>query len=131
VPPAAAAPAPQANAEKAPSGEVQAAVLAVLSKWQAAWAGKDVEAYLGYYAKGFKPVKMNRAAWEADRRVKLNKPGPIQLNIVEPTFETEGGVLKVNFTQEYTSSNFRDKSRKRMDWVQEGGEWRIQREAAL
>jgi Flp pilus assembly protein TadD len=131
VPPAAAAPAPQAISEKAPSGEVQAAVLAVLSKWQAAWAGKDIEAYLGYYAKGFKPVKMNRVAWEADRRVKLNKPGPIQLNIVEPTFETEGGVLKVIFTQEYASSNFRDKSRKRMDWVQEGGEWRIQREAAL
>jgi outer membrane protein, adhesin transport system len=106
-------------------------VLTQLSKWQAAWAGKEVDAYLGFYAKGFTPVKMKRAAWEADRRVKLNKPGAIQVNIVEPSFELDGGVLKVTFNQEYTSSNFRDKTRKRMDWVQEGGEWRIQREVTL
>jgi tetratricopeptide (TPR) repeat protein len=123
--------APKPTAEKAPSGEAQAAVLAQLGKWQAAWAGKEVDAYLGFYAKAFTPVKMNRAAWEADRRVKLNKPGAIRVSIVEPSFELEGGVLKVTFNQEYTSSNFRDKTRKRMDWVQDGGEWRIQREVVL
>ena len=118
-------------AKKLPSGEAQAAVLALLNKWQAAWASKDVESYLGFYALGFAPVQMGRKGWEADRRVKLAKPGPIQLNIVEPSFEMERGVVKVNFTQEYSSSNFRDKTRKRLDWVQEGGEWRIQREATL
>ena len=118
-------------AKKLTSGEAQAAVLALLNKWQAAWASKDVESYLGFYAIGFAPVQMGRAGWEADRRVKLAKPGPIQLNIVEPSFEMERGVVKVNFTQEYSSSNFRDKTRKRLDWVQEGGEWRIQREATL
>ena len=128
---AAAAPAPKPAADKAVSGEAQAAVLAQLGKWQAAWAGKEIDAYLGFYAKGFTPVKLNRAAWEADRRVKLNKPGTIQVNIVEPSFELDGGVLKVSFAQEYTSSNFRDKTRKRLDWVQDGGEWRIQRELTL
>ena len=106
-------------------------MLALLNKWQAAWASKDVESYLGFYAMGFAPVQMGRTSWEADRRVKLAKPGPIQLNIVEPSFEMLRGVVKVNFTQEYSSSNFRDKTRKRLDWVQEGGEWRIQREATL
>jgi Flp pilus assembly protein TadD len=125
------APSPAPTTDKAASSEAQAAVLTQLSKWQAAWAGKEVDAYLGFYAKGFAPVKMKRAAWEADRRVKLNKPGAIQVNIVEPNFELDGGVLKVTFNQEYASSNFRDKTRKRMDWVQEGGEWRIQREVTL
>jgi tetratricopeptide (TPR) repeat protein len=123
--------APLPSSPKVPSGEAQAAVLAQLGKWQAAWSGKEVETYLSFYAKGFAPVKLNRAAWEADRRVKLNKPGPIQVSIVEPRFELEGGVLKVTFNQQYTSSNFSDKTRKRMDWVQDGGEWRIQREVTL
>jgi Flp pilus assembly protein TadD len=135
APAPATAPSPKAAqapiSDKAPSADAQAAVLAQLSKWQVAWAGKEVDSYLGFYAKSFAPAKLNRTAWQADRRVKLNKPGPIQVNIVEPSFELEGGVLKVTFNQEYTSSNFRDKTRKRMDWVQEGGEWRIQREVTL
>jgi tetratricopeptide (TPR) repeat protein len=135
LPAAAPAPAPKAAqariSDKVPTAEAQAAVLAQLSKWQAAWAGKEVDTYLGFYAKSFVPAKLNRAAWQADRRVKLNKPGPIQVNIVEPSFELEGGVLRVTFNQEYTSSNFRDKTRKRIDWVQDGGEWRIQSEVVL
>jgi tetratricopeptide (TPR) repeat protein len=127
APTAAQAPSP----DKVPSADAQAAVLAQLGKWQAAWAGKEVDTYLGFYAKSFTPSKLNRAAWQADRLVKLSKPGPIQVNIVEPSFELERGVLKVTFTQEYTSSNFRDRSRKRIDWVQEGAEWRIQREVTL
>jgi Flp pilus assembly protein TadD len=123
--------APMPTPDKAASSEVQAAVLAQLGKWQAAWAGKEIDSYLGFYAKGFTPVKMNRAAWEADRRAKLSKPGSIQVNIVEPSFELEGDVLKVTFNQEYASNNFRDKTRKRLDWVQDRGEWRIQREVTL
>lgn len=124
-------PAAAAISNKAPSADTQAAVLAQLGKWQAAWAVKEVDTYLGFYAKSFTPAKLNRAAWQADRRAKLNKPGAIQINIVEPSFEFEGALVKVSFAQEYTSSNFRDKTRKRMDWVQEGGEWRIQREETL
>ncbi len=116
--------------DKAVSPEARAAILAQLSKWQAAWVGKEIDAYLGFYSRSFKPVNMDLAAWEADRRAKLGKPGPIKVKIFEPTFETESGVVKVSFAQEYSSSTFRDKTRKRMDWVQDGGEWRIQREVA-
>lgn len=128
--PAAVSPSEKA-AEKAPTSDAQAAVLVQLAKWQAAWAAKEIDTYLGFYAKSFTPVKINRNEWAADRRAKLGKAGPIQITVVEPSFELDGAVLKVTFNQEYNSSNFRDKTRKRMDWVQEGGEWRIQREVTL
>jgi tetratricopeptide (TPR) repeat protein len=122
--------APATATDKTVSAETRASVLAQLSKWQAAWVGKEIDAYLGFYSRSFKPVNMDIDSWEADRRAKLGKPGLIKIKIVEPTFETESGVVKVSFTQEYSSSTFRDKTRKRMDWVQDGGEWRIQREVA-
>ena len=113
------------------TAQAQAAIVKQLGLWQAAWSSKEINAYLAFYAKSFAPLKMNRAEWEADRRVKLNKPGAIQLNVVEPSFESQPASMTVTFIQEYTSSNFRDKTRKRIAWVQEDGEWRIQREATL
>ena len=120
-----------ASAKDTPMNETQTAVIKQLGLWQAAWSSKEINAYLGFYAKSFAPLKMNRAEWEADRRAKLNKPGAIQVNVVEPSVEPQASGMAVAFTQEYTSSNFRDKTHKRMDWVQEDGEWRIQRETTL
>ena len=120
-----------ASAKEASTADSQAAIAKQLGLWQAAWSSKEITAYLGIYAKSFVPLKMNRSEWEADRRVKLNKPGAIQVNVLEPSFESQSSGVTVVFAQEYTSSNFRDKTRKRLDWVQEDGEWRIQREVTL
>ena len=102
-----------------------------MAAWQDAWRNKQVDSYLGFYAASFVPDKLKRSVWEQDRRTKLNKPGAIEVKVGPPTYETKDGAVKVSFTQEYSSFNYRDTTRKTMVWVQEAGVWRIQRESAL
>jgi murein L,D-transpeptidase YafK len=47
-----------------------------LEAWRLAWESKDASRYLAFYASSFVPAdKRARAAWEADRRSKLDKKG--------------------------------------------------------
>ena len=133
----AAAPAPvTATATATPAKPIsnetlQAAVTQRMAAWQDAWRNKQVDAYLSFYASSFVPDKLKRGAWEQDRRVKLNKPGAIEVKMGAPTYEIKDGVVKVSFNQEYSSFNYKDSTRKSMTWVQEAGVWRIQRESTL
>jgi tetratricopeptide (TPR) repeat protein len=127
------APAPTTTAATKPLGNdaLQAAVAQRMAAWQDAWRSKQVDSYLGFYASSFVPDKLKRGAWEQDRRTKLNKPGAIEVKMGPPTYDIKDGVVKVSFSQEYSSFNYKDTTRKTMVWVQEAGAWRIQRESAL
>lgn len=121
-----------AGSQGAAASEARAAVASRLQAWEDAWEAKDAGRYLGVYATDFKPEKhRNRDEWVADRRKKLDKPGSIQIELETPNFEVEGDVVKVTFTQRYSSSNYKDATRKQLEWVKEGGEWRIRRETTL
>ena len=98
--------------------------------WRQAWEAKDANRYLAFYARAFVPAdKRSREAWEADRRIKLDKKGDIQVQIGAPAYKLNGDVLLVNFEQRYQSGSYRDTGRKQLEWVREGGEWKIRREA--
>ena len=61
-------------------------------------------------------------AWEADRRVKLDKKGDIRVQLNTPTYKVEGEVVSVTFEQRYQSGNYSDTGRKQLEWVKEGGD---------
>ncbi len=116
----------------AAASDARAAVASRLQAWESAWEAKDADRYLGVYAADFKPEKhRNRDEWVADRRKKLDKPGSIQIELDTPNFAVAGDVVKVTFTQRYSSSNYKDETRKQLEWVKEAGEWRIRRETTL
>lgn len=101
----------------------------LLEAWRQAWQTKDVARYLSFYSKDFvPPARKSREAWEADRRVKLDKKGDIQVRILNPFFMLSGNVATVVFEQQYQSSNFSDAGGKRLEWVKEGDTWRIRHE---
>lgn len=137
--PAASAASPGAVADKAPSsplpGAAPDAVVAVRSRleaWRAAWEARDVERYLSFYASGFTPAdKRPRAAWEADRRSKLARKDEIRIELDSPSFQREGEGVKVRFEQRYSAGPLRDRSRKELEWVPDGQEWKIRREIQL
>jgi len=105
------------------------AVGPALEAWRQAWQSKDVTRYLAAYGKGFVPAEQkSRAAWEADRRARLAKPGDLQVTLVQAVFTWAGDAVVVDFEQKYQSDNFRDSTRKQIEWVREGDVWRIQRE---
>lgn len=103
-----------------------------LEAWRQAWEAKDVGRYLGFYSKDFTPAdKRARAAWEADRRVKLTKKGDIHVQVSAASYKREGDAVLVTYEQRYQSGNYSDAGRKQLEWVNEGGDWKIRREAQL
>ena len=40
-------------------------------------------------------------------------------------------MVSVSFEQRYRSGNYSDAGRKQIEWVREGGDWKIRREAQL
>jgi Flp pilus assembly protein TadD/ketosteroid isomerase-like protein len=133
VPVAAPAPAPApAPAAKpvAVDADATKAVASRLEAWRQAWEAKDANRYLAFYGADFVPAdKRARSAWEADRRLKLDKKGDIRVHVDAPSFKLEGNVVVVSFEQRYQSGNYSDAGRKRLEWVKDGSDWKIRREA--
>jgi Tfp pilus assembly protein PilF/ketosteroid isomerase-like protein len=130
VPVAAPAAVPVAPARSVSAEDPAKLVASRLEAWRQAWEAKDANRYLAFYARAFVPAdKRSREAWEADRRIKLDKKGDIQVQISAPAYKLNGDVFLVNFEQRYQSGSYRDTGRKQLEWVREGGEWKIRREA--
>ena len=103
-----------------------------LEAWRVAWESKDAGRYLALYASTFVPAdKRARSAWEADRRSKLDKKGEIKVQVNAPAIKADGEAVSVTFEQRYQSGNYSDVGRKQLEWVREGGEWKIRREQQI
>ena len=118
------APAAPADAGKLVAGRLEA--------WRQAWEAKDSARYLAFYGSAFVPAgNKPRAAWETDRRAKLDKKGEIKVVLGAPSFKLEGEEVRVSFEQRYQSGNYSDVVNKQLEWVKDGGDWKIRREAQL
>ncbi|MBL8434371.1 MAG: tetratricopeptide repeat protein [Zoogloea sp.] len=103
-----------------------------LEAWRQAWEAKDSARYLSFYGSAFVPAgNKPRAAWETDRRAKLGKKGEIKVQLGTPSIKAEGEVVLVSFEQRYQSGNYSDVVQKQLEWVREGSDWKIRREAQL
>jgi len=100
-----------------------------LRDWAAAWMSKDHPKYAAFYAKGFTPAQGDRARWTQERQRLLAKPGPIVVLVENIQATAQGDTVTTAFTQRYTSSNFKDVSRKVLTWKQESGQWVIDKES--
>jgi tetratricopeptide (TPR) repeat protein len=119
----AAKPAPKA----APAGDD---VLEAVNAWAQAWSRKDVDAYLGFYAKDFSTPKGEaRADWEKQRRQRILAPKSIAVSIEAARVSREGDAAKVSFRQGYKSDTFSSRGPKTLVMVRsEDGRWRIRQE---
>ena len=103
-----------------------------MQTWAAAWARRDVPAYLACYATGFEPADGSpRSDWERLRRRRLLEPPSIQIEIedLEIALGTAGRP-EVRFVQTYDSPAYSDVVRKILVLVEEEGRWRIAAERA-
>jgi hypothetical protein len=104
-----------------------------LDGWTAAWSSKDFPRYRSYYAQSFTPEEgVPLAQWASERAIRLGKPGNITIGINDLKVDTPDANKSITeFKQTYTSANYRDEVTKRMEWIREGGRWKIQREQVL
>jgi tetratricopeptide (TPR) repeat protein len=128
-PPAAVA---QKEPEKpAPAGDASADVLKAVNGWADAWSKRDVDAYLGYYAKDFQtPGGESRADWEKARRTRISAAKKILVGVSSPKVTMSGAnQASVTFRQAYQSESFKAIGGKTLVLVKGGdGRWQIQQE---
>jgi tetratricopeptide (TPR) repeat protein len=135
--PAASAPAPAAAEPTVPAAstasETETEIGAVLAAWAKAWAGQDVEGYLGFYAADFSPSRgTSRAQWEAQRRERLARPETIEISLENVQVRLHGAdQASVRLVQGYRSSDYQDRTRKAFTLARRDGRWLIVSERTL
>ena len=122
------APAPKAAA----AADSSADVLKAVSEWAQAWSKRDVNAYLGHYAKDFKtPAGESRPAWEESRRSRIAGAKTIHVEVDSPKVTMQGPEqASVSFRQTYRSDKLKSQSRKTLELVKADGRWLIREEKA-
>jgi tetratricopeptide (TPR) repeat protein len=127
APVAPAAPAtPPVDASADDRRDVEAAVTA----WARAWSSKNVSSYLGAYGPAFTPPGgQSRAAWEAERRSRIEPRSRIGVDINDLNISVNADRATARFRQDYTSDNLNVTSRKTLDLVKRGSRWLIVRES--
>lgn len=108
-------------------GAVDAEISSRTKAWAAAWAARDVKGYLAFYAPGFVPEGgVSRAAWEKQRRQRIENANGIRLEIKDLAIRqsTQETVI-VAFRQMYSTEAFADTSDKALEWRKENGQWLI------
>jgi hypothetical protein len=125
-PVAAPAPVPAAAPAKASPDDVARAVRA----WAADWSKKNVRGYLAAYAPEFVPPNgLSRAAWEAERAARINKPGTIEVGVDKLEVSLQGSDrATAKFRQHYKSANLKTSAGKTLLLVRSNGHWLIREE---
>ena len=97
--------------------------------WATAWSSKDMNAYLGSYAKNFDtPKNLPRKAWEEERRDRIMGKSRISVKVSDITTKSNGNNATVKFRQTYDADALSTSSRKTLDLNKIGDRWLIAKE---
>ena len=102
---------------------------AVLGAWLRDWESKDVDRYAAHYSREFRSEGSDRRAWLAHKRRVNAAKQYIKVTLEDVSlfaYPGERDTVVATFEQDYKSSNFSNRSRKRQYWQLEAdGVWRI------
>ncbi len=131
TPGAAPAPRPAPTQVAVPKGPEQEVAVAMRA-WLAAWASKDLGAYLGSYMPDFVSAEgAKRGDWEIARARALKRAGDIKVLASNEQFTVgDPSTVTVRFLQSYSSPAYRDEVEKTLVWKKAGDRWLIQRETS-
>ena len=121
---------PEPAPVKVPNDAAAREVEAALQGWLAAWSSKDLKAYFNAYGKDFSPAGgASRSAWEAERRSRIEGKAKISVRLEGLQVVVNGNKATAKFRQDYRANGIAISSRKTMEWVKTGNNWKIVREA--
>ena len=122
-------PTPAATPAPAAGGDAKAQAVAAVESWARAWSAKDVKGYLAHYGPDFEvPGGASRAAWEAERKERIEKPKSIDVGVKVVSAQVHGNEAKVTFRQSYKSDTLKSNNTKTLTLVKSGDRWLIKQE---
>ena len=108
------------------TGNATADVKATVEAWAKAWAAKDTAAYLGFYAPEFEtPGGIARAAWEAQRKERIEPKKSISVEVKINKTSLQGNTATVVFRQLYRADAVKSDNTKTLRLVKTGDRWLI------
>ncbi len=117
------------TANVALSGNASEDAKTTVLAWAKAWAAKDTAAYLGFYAPNFEtPNGMARAAWEAQRKERIEPKKLITVDVKIIKTSVQGNVAMVVFRQIYRADAVKSDNTKTLRLVKTGDRWLISTE---
>lgn len=97
--------------------------------WAAAWSKKDVKTYIAAYTSDYASPGASRKTWEAERAIRLTKPGSIQVDVDELKISFQGKDKAVaKFRQHYKSANLKSSATKTLTLLRHNDRWLIDEE---
>ena len=110
--------------------KLKTVVASTIDEWAKAWSAQDVEKYVAFYGKDFTPPKkLSRAAWQAQRKLRLAKPGFIKIKISNLKIIMLGDDhAQANFRQGYQSDTYQDDVGKELILKKVADKWLISEE---
>jgi tetratricopeptide (TPR) repeat protein len=117
------------TASVALSGNASEDAKTTVLAWAKAWAAKDTAGYLAFYAPNFEtPNGMARAAWEAQRKERIEPKKLITVDIKFIKTSVQGNVATVVFRQIYRADAVKSDNTKTLRLVKTGDRWLINTE---
>ena len=100
-----------------------------LESWRAAWASKDIDAYIAFYDDAFKSLNMNKEEWKA-YKARLNAQyKTIGVKLSKPAIYADRDRAVIRFLQQYSSDTHSDFGEKTLFLRKRDGGYRIVGEA--
>lgn len=108
------------------SGNASADAKATVLAWAKAWAAKDTAGYLSFYAPNFEtPNGMARAAWEAQRKERIEPKKLITVDVTIIKTSVQGNEATVVFRQIYRADAVKSDNTKTLRLAKAGERWLI------
>ena len=110
--------------------KLKTSVASTIDEWAKTWSAKNAEKYITFYGKDFTPPKkLSRAAWEAQRKVRLAKPRyiTIRISVLEITILGDNHA-QANFRRGYQSDTYKDEVSKILILKRIAEKWLITQE---
>lgn len=119
-------------AASVPPGNVESAIPARTNAWRDAWAARDVQGYLGFYAADFQPDGgVSRDEWARQRGQRLPRTSGIRVELQDLVVRnTHPDRAIATFRQNYAADTYSDTTDKTLEWRRENGQWLIVRESS-
>jgi ketosteroid isomerase-like protein len=115
-------------AAPAASSAEQAEVAAAVNGWAAAWADKDVDAYLASYTSSFTPGGQTHDQWASERRARIVGKASISVKVEGLEVSVQGDHATARFRQDYKAGSLTANSRKTLTLEKVNGKWLIAQE---
>lgn len=92
--------------------------IGLVRDWAQAWSAQNVEKYLGYYRKGYRPnANLSHEQWVDQRRIRLTNKSFIDVKVFDFKVEPAANGFSVTFKQHYRSNTLDDTIVKQLVYV--------------